>query len=123
MPIFPFQNRFEIRASLQDVDACITSFLNIPILETNSPNKFFDGLAAGKLSIVNTKGWLKDLVEQYNCGIYQDPNHSEDFPNLILPFMQDRILLKRYQQNAFHLAKEAFLKEELVCQVCDLVEE
>jgi glycosyltransferase involved in cell wall biosynthesis len=120
--ILPFQNRFEIRASLQEVDACITSFLNIPILETNSPNKFFDGLAAGKLSIVNTKGWLKDLVEKHKCGIYQDPNHLENFPTLILPFIQDKLLLKTYQENGSRLAREAYLKEKLVGQACELLQ-
>ncbi len=120
--LFPFKTRDEIRISLCGIDACITSFLNIPILETSSPNKFFDGLAAGKLSIVNTKGWLKNLVEENKCGFYADPKQPETFPKLILPFIQKKELLETYQKNALQLAKNAFSKEKLVSQICDLIE-
>ena len=51
--------RAEVKNLLQNADATYTSFDQVPVLETNSPNKFFDGLAAGKLSIVNTTGWLQ----------------------------------------------------------------
>ena len=118
--ILPHQNRIEIRSSMNAVDACFTSFLKIPVLETNSPNKFFDGLAAGKLSIVNTKGWLKDLVEQNNCGIYIDPDRREDFPTLIRPFLHNKQLLQSYGENALRLAKDNFSSEKLVNQICEL---
>ena len=119
--ILPHRNRFETRTLLEKVDACFTSFLTIPILETNSPNKFFDGLAAGKLSIVNTKGWLKELVEQNNCGFYTDPAKPEKFPLLIKPFIQDKKLLNSYQENALRLGKIKFSKKKLVHEICDLV--
>ena len=60
-------------------DASMTSFLDLPILYTNSPNKLFDSLSAGKPIIVNSAGWTKDLVENENCGFYVDPNNPEDF--------------------------------------------
>jgi glycosyltransferase involved in cell wall biosynthesis len=112
--ILPYQNRFEIKKSLEKVDACFTSFFKTPILETNSPNKFFDGLAASKLSIVNTKGWLKELVEQNSCGFYTDPSTPEKFPELIKQFVQNESLLRSYQENALRLAKDTFSKEALV---------
>jgi len=119
--ILSYQNRFEIRELMIDVDACFTSFLNVPILETNSPNKFFDGLAAGKLSIVNTKGWLKALVEDYQCGFYVDPDKPENFPHLIKPFLDDENLLKSWQDNALQLAMKRFSRQKLVDDVCDFV--
>lgn len=119
--ILSHRNRFETKTLLEDVDACFTSFLNISILETNSPNKFFDGLAARKLNIVNTKGWLKELVEQNKCGFYSDPDKPENFPLLIEPFIQDKKLLNSYQENALQLGKTRFSKDKLVREVCDLV--
>jgi glycosyltransferase involved in cell wall biosynthesis len=119
--IYPLMNRFELKKMMNAVDACLTSFLKIPILETNSPNKFFDGLAAGKLSIVNTKGWLKNLVEENKCGVYIDPDEVHKFPELIQPFIKDRILLKTWQKNAFSLAKNKFSKDKLTGEVCDLI--
>lgn len=40
-------------------DISITSFKNLPILNTNSPNKLFDSLSAGKPIVVNSAGWTK----------------------------------------------------------------
>lgn len=120
--ILDYMNRDETRSALNTVDACITSFLNVRILETNSPNKFFDGLAAGKLSIVNTQGWLKNLVEENNCGFFIDPEKPDTFPGLIKPFLDDKKLLVSHQQNALNLAKEQFQKEDLVNKICSLVE-
>ncbi len=119
--ILPHQNRTEIKSLLRKTDACVTSFLDIPILETNSPNKFFDGLAAGKLSIVNTKGWLRELVEKNECGIYYDPKKPETFPNLIGPFIKDKKLLESYQANGLRLAKSEFSKNKLAEQICSLI--
>lgn len=118
----PHQNREETCDVIGEVDACFISFLNIPILETNSPNKFFDGLAAGKLCIVNTNGWLRELVEENECGFYTDPETSSTFPNLIRRFINDRKLLKTYQDNALKLGKSRFSKDQLVKKVCELIE-
>ncbi|MCG8310496.1 MAG: glycosyltransferase family 4 protein [Cytophagales bacterium] len=119
--ICSFKNRYEIRELMCEVDGCITCFANIPVLQTNSPNKFFDGLAAGKLSIVNTKGWLKELVEKYDCGFYVDPDFPGEFPKMIRPFIEEKELLQSKQQNARNLAKEMFDKDDLVHKICALV--
>ncbi len=115
------QNRPGIHETMRGVDACFTSFLQIPIFETNSPNKFFDGLAAGKLSIVNTKGWLRDLVEEHDCGFYTNPDMPQEFPKLITPFLKDRSLLRSFQENGKRLGAREFAKEKLVNEICDLV--
>jgi glycosyltransferase involved in cell wall biosynthesis len=120
--ILPNQNRYEVRGLMEKVDACLTTFLNLPVLETNSPNKFFDGLAAGKLSIVNTKGWLKDLVEKNACGIYIDTEKPETFPEKIEPFVGDKGLLKKYQENALSMGRNVFSREMLVARICDRIE-
>ena len=72
-----FMNKVELKRVLTITDAAYVSFANIPILETNSPNKFFDALASGKLVITNTKGWVKELCESNNCGFYADPLKPE----------------------------------------------
>ena len=40
-------------------DVSLVTFSNIPILATNSPNKLFDSLSAGKPLIVNSNGWTQ----------------------------------------------------------------
>jgi glycosyltransferase involved in cell wall biosynthesis len=119
--LMPYQNRFEVRNLMKRVDACLTTFCPLPILQTNSPNKFFDGLASGRLTIVNTEGWLRELVETHQCGIYTDPQKPGMFPGDIQPFIEHPELLAQYQQNARALASRQFSKNLLVEQVLDVV--
>ena len=120
--LHPHLDRFGVRHLMQSIDAVLVSFKNIPVLHTNSPNKFFDGLAAGKLIIVNTPGWLKTLVEDHRCGFYTNQEKPEAFPDLIKPFISDPTLLASYQKRARLLAEEQFSKDRLVHHVCKLVE-
>jgi len=116
------RDKDEVANIMNRVDACIVSFLKFPVLETCSPNKFFDALAAGKLCIVNTNGWLRNLVEENRCGFYFDPDEPGVFPSLIQPFLSDRQLLEEYQQNALNLGESHFSKDALVNSACDVVD-
>jgi glycosyltransferase involved in cell wall biosynthesis len=108
-----FQNKSGIKKLLTVTDATYTSFAKIPVLQTNSPNKFFDSLAAGKLSIVNTNTWLKDLVEKNVCGFYADPENPDKFIDSVIPFLSDKALLDKYKMNARDLAVKEFSVEVL----------
>ena len=107
---FKFQNKHNLKRLLNVTDAAYVSFARKPILETNSPNKFFDALASGKLIITNTKGWVKDICEQNNCGFYYDPNQPEDFTKQLEPFIQSRSQLKEFQWNARNVGETQFSK-------------
>ncbi|WP_026462053.1 glycosyltransferase family 4 protein [Adhaeribacter aquaticus] len=108
-------NREQVRQYLALCHATYTSFDVHPILQTNSPNKFFESLAAGKLTLVNTKGWLQTLVTQNKCGFYADPNNPEEFIQKLTPYLHDADLLRRAQQNARQLAEQQFSRQKL-CQ-------
>jgi glycosyltransferase involved in cell wall biosynthesis len=45
-----------------------------PILDTSSPNKFFESLAAGVPVIQNTEGWMKAFLEENQVGFTISPN-------------------------------------------------
>ncbi|MGV3502661.1 MAG: glycosyltransferase family 4 protein [Adhaeribacter sp.] len=108
-----FLNREGIRDLLQSCQATYTSFDTQPILQTNSPNKFFDSLAAGKLTLVNTRGWLQELVSQHRCGFYADPFHPEDFVAQLLPHVEQPALLEQAQQRARQLAEDQFSRSRI----------
>ena len=117
-----YLNSYEIKKALEGVDACLTLFRQFPVLETNSPNKLFDGLASGKLCIVNTRGWLKELVELNECGLYIDPENIEQIPNVLEPFTSNHDLLVKYQHNARNLAERKFDKKLLTNQLVDEIQ-
>ena len=103
-------------------DVSITSFLDLPILYTNSPNKLFDSLSAGKPIIVNSAGWTKDLVEKENCGCYVDPHQPQDFVDKIVVMKGDKNLLETWGKNARRLSLEVFDKAKLSKQMAEIVE-
>ena len=102
--------------------ASITSFKNLPILATNSPNKLFDSLSAGKPIIVNSAGWTKDMVEQQNCGFYVNVEKPEELAEKLLEYKDKKQLLEEWGRNARRLSIEVYDKAKLSSQVADVLE-
>jgi glycosyltransferase involved in cell wall biosynthesis len=109
----PFQNQQGVLEVMNISDAIMVCFKPLPVLETGSPNKFFDGLAAGKLIILNFAGWLKEEIQHHACGISVDPHHPADFVQQIKPFVDDRVLLQTYQAHARQLAEKKYARKNL----------
>jgi glycosyltransferase involved in cell wall biosynthesis len=106
-----FLQRNDLKKLYNVTDATYTSFLKLPVLETNSPNKFFDSLASGKLTIVNSLGWTKELVDENACGFYANPENIEEFITKIKIFVSDPSVLEEFQNNARLLAEKQFSRE------------
>lgn len=103
-------------------DASIISFRNLPILATNSPNKLFDSLSAGKVIIVNSNGWTKELVEKYECGFYVDPDKPEDLVDKMLLIKSSPDIRHKLEKNSRKLSIEVFDKSILAGKVADILE-
>lgn len=102
--------------------ACIVSFRNIPILATNSPNKMFDSLSAGKPIIVNSAGWTKDLVEEENCGCFVDPEKPQDLVDALEDIANSPEKCKTWGENSRRLSIEKFDKSILSAKVADVLD-
>lgn len=113
----PYSNKEGVKQLLNVSDAVYISFDSKPILETNSPNKFFDAIAAGKLVIINTSGWLRDVVEQQEIGFYADPLDPSMFVKKIDPYINDKTRLLAAQGKARRVAENFYSKEMLVKKI------
>lgn len=102
-------------------DISVVSFLNIPILSTNSPNKLFDSLAAGKPIIVNSNGWTKKMVEDGQCGAYVDPEKPAELVEKILEWKQNPQLQETMGKNARKLAETTYDESILTRKFVDIV--
>jgi len=98
---------------IEQLSAMFISFKNVPVLATGSPNKFFDALAAGKLTIINFEGWIKELVEAHACGFYYPPDKPEEFLIKLQPYLDELHKLKNAQNNARALAEQFTLNKQL----------
>jgi lipopolysaccharide/colanic/teichoic acid biosynthesis glycosyltransferase len=73
-------SRAQTAAYVRAADIGVVSFADLPVLATNSPNKFFDYLAAGRPVMVNTTGWTAELVRESGAGIVlpRDPHAAAE---------------------------------------------
>jgi glycosyltransferase involved in cell wall biosynthesis len=46
---------------------------DLPVMRTNSANKFFDAFAAGKPVVINYGGWQAEILEREGAGLALDP--------------------------------------------------
>lgn len=117
-----YLNREGVKELLEITDAVYISFANVPILSAGSPNKFFDGLAAGKLIITNFGGWTEQEILDNGCGFTYDPNRPTDFVNKISPYVDDSKLLELTQRNARRLAEKKYDRNTLTQEWVSLFE-
>lgn len=111
--VLPLLPKTSIVEWYKKVTASFVLFKDYPILSTSSPNKMFDSFAAGVPIIQNTKGWIKNLVDDEKCGINVLPNNSASMALAIdyLVENEDRVL--EMKSNAKRLAKEVFNRDNL----------
>lgn len=108
-----FRNRDGVKELLNITDATFISFKQVPVLETGSPNKLFDGLAAGKLIIINFGGWLKQEIESMQCGFYYNPQQPTEFVKKLSAYLYEGGLLERAQAASRKLGEEKYSREKL----------
>ena len=103
----PMSPKSYVREVLQSSNAIYVSYKQIPVLETGSPNKFFDGLAAGKLIITNFGGWITELIQKHRCGFTYNPLKPDEFEEKIRPYLEkDETLSDQVRKNSLELAEK-----------------
>ena len=93
--------------------ACLTLFKDVPVLATNSPNKLFDTFAAGRPAIVNMDGWMRELVERNDAGLYVRAGDARDLADKLTALRDDPAAAERMGRNARALAEREFGRDEL----------
>ena len=104
-------------------DACLTIFKNVPVLATNSPNKLFDTFAAGRAAIVNTEGWMRELVEDNDAGLFIRPGDARDLADKLAWLRDNPDEVERLGRNARALAEREFDRDELATRALAVLQE
>jgi len=103
-------------------DVSLVTFSDLPILATNSPNKLFDTLSAGKTIIVNSPGWTKTMVEDNNCGFYVNPKNPKELANKIIELRDNPNICTTMGANSRILAETTFDKSILCKKFADTID-
>jgi glycosyltransferase involved in cell wall biosynthesis len=112
----------EVPRLTRTADALLVLFADKPILATNSPNKFFDGLASGKPMIVNSDGWTRELVETYETGAYFPATDGLALADAIERLADDPAGREQIGENARTLAEAQFSRDLLAGKVLNVLE-
>ncbi|MBD0280739.1 MAG: glycosyltransferase family 4 protein [Thermoleophilaceae bacterium] len=104
-------------------DACLTLFKDLPVLATNSPNKLFDTFAAGRAAIVNTPGWIRELVERNEAGLFVRPGDARDLAEKVAWLREHPTEVERLGRNARALAEREFDRDALALRALRVLEE
>ena len=104
-------------------DVTLKLFAPDPIFETNSPNKFFDSLAAGRPVIVNLDGWLRRVVTEARAGLYVPAGDGGTLAATLAALADEPGLVARMAVNARLLAERDFARDVVADRLCAALEE
>lgn len=107
----PFGNKASVNEVLSLADFAWISFAHLPVLKTNSPNKFFDAIAAGKPVIINHKGWVYDLMKANHLGISCLPSKLDKAFAQLEELADNPEKVRKMGENSRRLATNYFSKE------------
>lgn len=105
--------KFRIRDAFAACDVSLSLFVDLPEMQANSANKFFDGLAAGRAIAVNYGGWQADLLERHGAGIRLASDAPETAARQLGEWAARPEALREAGQAARALAEREFDRDRL----------
>ncbi|WP_205503465.1 glycosyltransferase family 4 protein [Rufibacter psychrotolerans] len=112
--LLPPLPRHEIFKLFSIADVSVVSFIDLPVLEANSPGKLFDSLAVGTPVVVTNPGWTKTLVEAHSCGWYVPAGEAETLASTLVQHLADQPAMAHMRVNAAQVAREQFDRAQMV---------
>jgi glycosyltransferase involved in cell wall biosynthesis len=109
--MYPEVSKKDIVAAFNAASMIVSVFINVPQLQANSANKFFDALASGTAVAINYEGWQADLLRETGAGIVlpADPDMAAD--PLIRYFADGRV--EQAGMSGRKLAEARFSRDKL----------
>jgi glycosyltransferase involved in cell wall biosynthesis len=94
-----------------------------PVLDTSSPNKFFESLAAGVPVIQNTNGWMKTFLDEHKVGFTIDPNSPSALADCLIMLDENPSIREGMKPLAMLIAQHEFDKNNLARKMLDAIEQ
>ncbi|MCZ6872520.1 MAG: glycosyltransferase family 4 protein [bacterium] len=111
------QARHHTLAWFKLADLSLVSFIDLPVLATNAPTKFFDSLGAGTPVLVTNPGWTKRFVEEHRCGWYAPPSDADALAHHLDAALADPEALAEAGCRAAAVARQQFDRDTIAGQL------
>ncbi|RNL81629.1 glycosyltransferase WbuB [Sinomicrobium pectinilyticum] len=106
---------------IQNAMVSLVPLKGTPVLDTSSPNKFFESLAAGVPVIQNTQGWMKDFLSEHNIGLTLNPDDANELADRLIWMKEHPEEVTEMGQQASAIAREYFDKDFLANKMLDIL--
>jgi len=104
----------EMPAVLSAADIATCLLIDVKEIWVNSPNKVFDGLAAGRpVAVNNAQGWIPELIRRTGCGLVMDPEDMDSAAGQLLAAIRDPTWLSKARAAARKVGRERFSRDKL----------
>lgn len=113
--------KYQLVAYIQNALVSLVPLKGAKVLDTSSPNKFFESLAAGVPVIQNTNGWMKDYLEKHNIGFTLNPDDPEGLADLLIELSGKPEMGREMGSRARELAAKEFDKDILADRMLDTI--
>lgn len=111
---FGRQPREKVVELCQAADVALVTFLHEPFFHENSPNKFFDAIAAGLPVLFNRSTWLEAEIAAYGCGhVCRSAEPAAEMAERLRLWAGDAALRQCMGAGARRLAEERFSRDQL----------
>jgi len=114
------QTRDEVVDYAAGADCGVISFIPKPVYYENSPNKFFDYIAASLPVVFSRSTWLQDVIAEYKAGFIGADGDAHQLVDHLLRLKHDPVLRKRMGRDARRMAEERFSRDEMAKRYLEL---
>lgn len=92
----------------RQIDISVIIYRRSPWFKNITPTKFFDSLAMGVPVIVSDMGGLREIVEEYQCGIVVDESNPEEVGAVMTRMIEDPAMRYEMAVNGLRAIKEKY---------------
>lgn len=103
----------QIPSVLSAATMATSIFINNEVMWSNSANKFFDALAAGRPVAINYRGWQADVLRESGAGLVLHATDTAHAAAQLVDALCDREWLARAGEAARQLATTQYAKDQL----------
>jgi glycosyltransferase involved in cell wall biosynthesis len=89
-------------------DVALGIFKDVPYMDTNSSNKFFDALAAGKPIAINYGGWQAEVIREFRNGVVLPANDPTIGASQLMALLTNRDAVAAAGLASRQVAKQCF---------------
>lgn len=111
--LYDLMPKNELVAYVQSAWLAIIPLKRAPLLDTSSPNKLMEALAAGVPIIQTTEGWIKQFLEENQCGFTFSSEDPKELADLLIRLADDPAWRASMSQRASTVARRLFDKNQL----------